>query len=196
MSSAPSGANQVSPALPRTVELKVENETRRAILDVADAEDHGFRVLTFRKNRSGQGSIMVQIDRNWHSLKRVILGLHGRARGTVVYHKNADPFDLRRENLVTGSLRAACNNANLPNKKGRLYIGVSRTKSGYAANIRVGTYPTELEAAAAYNAAARKLGLPEDAMNVLPIPEANVLGMFTDENSSPDELDEPLEFEV
>jgi len=176
------------------------NETRRAILDVQDAEQFGVYIFVFKRGRSGQGAIMIQQQGKWHSLKRCILNLQGRARGTVVYCKDGDPFNLRRENLVTGSHRASCNNSNLPNrkKKSARYTGVRHQNGAWVAHITIGSYPTDLEAAQAYNSAARKLGLPEDAMNVLPLPAANVLGMFEDEpTSSPDlETNQPLEFEV
>jgi hypothetical protein len=141
---------------------------------------------------------MIQMQGKWHSLKRCILGLQGRARGTVVYCKDGDPFNLRRDNLLTGSHRAACNNANLPSRKRKAtpYTGVRGRGGAWQAHVHVGTYATALEAAEAYNMAARKLGLPEDAMNKLPLAEANVLDIFQDESgSSPDERDEPLEFE-
>jgi hypothetical protein len=183
-------------ALPTYVELPVAGESRRAILDRQDAEQFGVYNLVFQKARTGQGCIKIRKNNKWYSLKRCIVGLEGRERGTCVYHRDADPFNLRRENLATGSHRAASNNTNSPHKKGRQFVGVYSRKGAWVALVHVGTYPTDVEAAQAYNEAARKLELPEDAMNVLPLPAANVLGMFSEQELLvTEEIDEPLEFE-
>lgn len=87
----------------------------------------------------------------------------GAARGQIVDHVNGDGLDNRRQNLRI--VTSQQNNWNRKaTKKGSGFKGVSRHGPGFRAQIRedgkilaLGTFPSAVAAALAYDAAARRI---------------------------------------
>lgn len=135
-----------------------------------------------------QSSLHLVLNRSvsldTHGYARICLG--GKPRllhrlimnanpGQLVDHINGDPLDNRLENL-----RICSHAENMRNRKpngGRRWKGISRRGNGWRAHIKVngrticlGTYPTDVEAARAYDRAAiqyhgafARLNFPQDA---------------------------------
>jgi hypothetical protein len=118
---------------------------------------NGIKFYVFRNVIVGPGKTRMK------SMHREIMG---SPKGLLVDHRNGDPFDNRRENLRKAThSQNSCNTQRKKEGKSSKYRGVSWDKKRKYWNVQVasegkmvyfGRFKDEVEAARAYDAAAKK----------------------------------------
>lgn len=136
--------------------------TRQTLVDVGDFER--FRGLYLRVHHSARGDhwrVRQKHVSPYPQLARLIMDA---PKGMVVDHVNRDTLDDRRKNLRICTISQNIANSSTRTDGTSRYRGVHMTKKGkWRAQIKVfyklhrlGDFDSEVEAARAYNAAARK----------------------------------------
>jgi hypothetical protein len=143
----------------RLVQIDVGRE-KPTIVDFQDAQ----KLASLKWRQDGQGYAVCTM--RGFSMHRVIMR---PARGTVVHHKNRDRMDNRRSNLEIVSSEVHTQRHDIRNYR----FGIQKRKSGTYRSIKgvmgmmfdIGTFETEIDAAMAYDWAARILLGPDAQMN-------------------------------
>lgn len=118
--------------------------------------------LQYRWYKSALGYIVTSKNNKKPFLHRLIMGIAPDASRPFVDHINGNKLDNRRENLRWASRSE--NNRNSKNKGDRPFKGVVHNRGLYwvaqirldGKNTHIGTFDSEIEAAKAYDAAAKK----------------------------------------
>jgi DNA-binding transcriptional MerR regulator len=168
------------PQRPGCWRVPVSSEFQEGMEAIVDEESlplvQGERV-NWSMGTSGRGSVVLAVGRTFKPLHQLIMGVMGRQYR--VGHLNGDPLDCRRENLVvrTPSEQKAATRKML-SKRGKpcssRFKGVHFNPDGrkWSATITVegktrqlGRFLSEIDAALAYDAAARELYGPHARLN-------------------------------
>ena len=144
----------------RPVRIDIGRE-RPAIVDFADAQK--LAVLRWHQGSDGYAVCGKEDSFKMHRL------IMRPAKGMVVHHRNKDKMDNQRCNLEIVSGNVHTQRHNIRNRR----FGIQQIKSGtYGSmkkaagmNFNIGTFETEIEAAMAYDWAARILLGPDAQMN-------------------------------
>jgi len=135
---------------------------------VDDADWLELRKYTWRGLKHRNGIYAARAELPIGKRRKVLVYMHrqimGATKGQIVDHTNRNKLDCTRGNLRLTTVSRNAQNAvmNMPNKTSR-YRGVYRRGKKWGARLRalgrnfsLGTFSTELDAAIAYDTAARK----------------------------------------
>ena len=177
----------VDPACPAVVHVPIATNRpggMEALIDLVDLPGVGGKQWNWSPGKPGTGTaggtiVLRMMGTPKLSLARIVLGLDDA--NALVSHRNGDRLDCRRENLMVRTREQVSQGRKKQlSKAGRAassrFKGVSQTDSGrkWAATIAIGgkvrqlgRFRSEIDAALAYDAAAREL-FGEDARVNLP----------------------------
>jgi len=123
----------------------------------------------------------IKMNGRWTTVQMHRLIMAATA-GQMIDHKNGNPLDNRKHNLRLCT--HSQNNANQRGKRHTRYKGVCRCGNRWKARIgwqkkvfQVGMFETEVEAAEAYNLAARRVHGEFARLNQLPVQRQSLLRM-------------------
>lgn len=162
------------------VPIRSRIHSLEAIIDAVDLPKVQGRYWNWSPSRDGRpGEVLLATTGAQTPLKRIILGLEGAGRGINIIYANGDPLDLRRGNLVVRTSEKKCRAARKPEARAGVacsskYRGVTWDTARRMWKAQIGTreshsqlgrFSDEVEAALAYDAAARKQYGPQAQLN-------------------------------